>query len=63
MNESFRILLNGGILILDDYTWSWYKDPKNNPGYAINVFLNENYNKLKILYMAEQVIVKKINEY
>jgi hypothetical protein len=47
LNESFRILLNGGILSLDDYTWSWYSDPKNNPGYAINVFLNENYNKLK----------------
>lgn len=63
LNESFKILLNGGIIILDDYTWSWYVDPKNNPGYAINLFLKENYSKLQILSMTEQVIIKKIHEY
>jgi len=60
LNECFKILVKGGIIILDDYIWSWYKDPKKNPGYAINIFLKNNFNKIKVLSMTEQVIIKKL---
>jgi predicted O-methyltransferase YrrM len=62
LKESWSILRKGGILIMDDYIWDWYKNPKENPGYAINLFLKNNYKNLKILHMAEIVIIQKIDE-
>jgi len=62
IEQSWRILEVDGILILDDYTWTYYNEPKQNPAHAINIFLNKYYNKLKILDMGQQVIVKKLYE-
>jgi len=42
--------------------WTYYKEPKQNPAYAINIFLNKYYKSLKILDMGQQVIVKKLYE-
>ena len=62
IEESWRILEVDGILILDDYLWTNYDEPKQNPAYAINIFLKKYYKSLKILNMHQQVIVKKIYE-
>ena len=62
IEQSWRILEVDGILILDDYMWTYYNEPKQNPAYAINIFLNKYYKSLKILDMGQQVIVKKIYE-
>jgi len=62
IEQSWRILEVDGILILDDYIWTYYNEPKQNPAHAINIFLNKYYNKLKILDMGQQVIVKKLYE-
>ena len=62
IEQSWRILEVDGILILDDYTWTYYDEPKQNPAYAINIFLNKHYKNLKILDMGQQVIVKKLYE-
>ena len=45
-----------------DYMWTYYNEPKQNPAYAINIFLNKYYKSLKILDMGQQVIVKKLYE-
>jgi predicted O-methyltransferase YrrM len=62
IEQSWRILEVDGLLILDDYTWTYYNEPKQNPAYAINIFLNKYYKSLKILDMGQQVIVKKLYE-
>lgn len=62
IEQSWRILEVDGILILDDYNWIYYNEPKQNPAYAINFFLNKYYKSLKILDMGQQVIVKKLYE-
>ena len=39
INNSWKILNKGGYMILDDYTWWWYKDLNKNPASAINNFI------------------------
>ena len=62
IEQSWRILEVDGILILDDYEWTYYDEPKQNPAYAINIFLKKYYKSLKILNMRQQVVVQKIYE-
>jgi predicted O-methyltransferase YrrM len=62
IEQSWRILEVDGLLILDDYMWTYYNEPKQNPAYAINIFLNKYYKSLKILDMGQQVVVKKLYE-
>lgn len=62
IEQSWRILEVNGILILDDYVWAYYDEPKQNPAYAINIFLKKYYKSLKILNMRQQVVVQKIYE-
>ena len=47
IEQSWRILEVNGILILDDYAWTYYDEPKQNPAYAINIFLKKYYKSLK----------------
>lgn len=62
IEKSWRILEVDGILILDDYHWSYYNEPKQNPAYGINIFLDKYYKSIEILEMGPQVIVKKLYE-
>jgi len=51
---SLNLLKKGGVMIFDDYTWRYDKNPINpimSPQIAINSFLTINYNKLEILSM------------
>ena len=59
LENSYKFLNPSGILIIDDFLWDWYEDPKSNPAYAVNSFLKE-YNKfLKILFVHNIVILQK----
>lgn len=58
--KSFEILKKNGYLIIDDYLWKYYQNLKCNPCYAINTFLKLNFKNIKILYLNEFVILKKI---
>ena len=61
INNSWKILNNGGYLILDDYLWWYYKDLKNNPAVTINNFISENLSNISSLKIWQQVIIKKVN--
>ena len=41
LENSFKILNNGGIIICDDFLWSYYKLATNNPAYGIGIFLKK----------------------
>ena len=59
--KSFDILKIGGLLILDDYLWKNYKNKNDNPAVAINFFLKNKRQLMKILYLRGQVILQKTN--
>ena len=61
INNSWKILNNGGYLILDDYLWWYYKDLINNPAFTINNFISENLSHISALKVWQQVIIKKVN--
>ena len=61
INNSWKILNNGGYLILDDYLWWYYKDLKENPAFIINNFILENLSSISSLKIWQQVIIKKVN--
>lgn len=59
---AWSLLKIHGILICDDYIWSYFKDIKNNPCYAINLFLKKIKNKYKILQVSKsQIFIRKTN--
>jgi SAM-dependent methyltransferase len=61
INNAWRILKDGGYLILDDYTWWWYNDLNKNPASAINNFIYNNINNIDVenLIIWKQVLIKK----
>ncbi len=61
INNSWKILNKGGYMILDDYTWWWYKDLNKNPASAINNFIYNNINSIDVenLVIWKQVLIKK----
>ncbi len=52
-------LKSKGFIIFDDFFWFWYKDLKNNPFFGITKFLYENKEKFNIVYLGDQLIVRK----
>ena len=61
IDNSWKILKADGYLILDDYTWWWYKDLNKNPASAINNFIYDNINSIDVenLVIWKQVLIKK----
>ena len=61
INNAWRVLNDGGYLILDDYTWWWYNDLNKNPASAINNFIYNNINNIDVenLIIWKQVLIKK----
>ena len=57
---SFSLLKKGGIMIFDDYEWSCYKTPIDDPKPAIDAFLLIYADKINMLSKNNQVIIKKI---
>lgn len=57
---SFRLLRPGGIMICDDYTGGWGRNPLDYPKFAIDSFINCYWNKLDILtYPPHQIFIVK----
>ena len=55
-----KYLEKNGILICDDFLWSYYKDPKDNPIKAIIECYEKYKDDLKIEFINYQIIFKKI---
>jgi predicted O-methyltransferase YrrM len=57
----FRMLKDGGILIFDDYFWTYYEAELDNPASAINAFLRMKRDRVEILSFDYQLIVRKLS--
>jgi len=57
--NSFNNLNIGGYIIFDDFFWSWYEKLEDNPFFGICKFLIEHNKKIKILYLGDQLIIRK----
>lgn len=57
--QAFAYLNNNGIIIFDDFLWE-IDSKKKLPIHALIEFLYENFDKLKILYVDYQLIIRKI---
>ena len=61
LNNTFKFIDKDGIIICDDFLWSYYLIPANNPAKAISDFYENNKKRLKILSVSNMVIFKKTN--
>tara|TARA_E500000178_G_scaffold27283_1_gene25009 strand:- start:983 stop:1267 length:285 start_codon:yes stop_codon:yes gene_type:complete len=59
INNAWKVLKNGGFLILDEYLWWYYKDLNKNPANTINSFIMNNYSNISEFKIWHQVILKK----
>jgi predicted O-methyltransferase YrrM len=59
---SFSLLKNHGTMILDDYSWEFFDHPLRHPKIAIDAFLEIYANRISVLHMGRQVILKKTRE-
>jgi len=57
---AFPLLKEDGIMIFDDYTWGAGMNPHNIPATGINAFLDVYRNKIEILEINSQVIIRKL---
>jgi predicted O-methyltransferase YrrM len=61
--KSFDLLKVGGIIIFDDYLWSYYSRAIDNPAGAINLFLRLKKGLYKIVHVYDQIIIEKTGEH
>lgn len=57
---AWRLLKPNGILIFDDYTWTFDGRPQNEPKIAVDAFLLAFKDLLAIVHIGRQVFVKKL---
>ena len=60
--NSFKNLKINGYILFDDYLFKYKSKINSHPLFAINKFLIEYKNKIKILAIYRQVLVKKISD-
>jgi predicted O-methyltransferase YrrM len=58
--QAFALLKPGGVMVLDDYLWRFYPQIRRNPAAAIHSFLRLKRDELQLLYVANQVYLKKL---
>jgi predicted O-methyltransferase YrrM len=58
--NSIRALKSGGLLIFDDYQFKYYKNPKENPAWAINQFIRRHSGSLRPLWLGWQFLAQKV---
>jgi hypothetical protein len=61
--KSFDLLKVGGIIIFDDYLWSYYSRAIDNPAGAINLFLRLKKGLYKVVHVYDQIIIEKTAEH
>ena len=59
--NSFTFLNKNGLIIFDDFIWTYYNQINDNPIGGLIPFLKKNFRKIKILYVNFQLIIKKID--
>lgn len=57
--KSFEALKVGGLMIFDDYFWSYYPRVIDNPAAAINVFLKLKKGSCRIVSVSRQLVIEK----
>lgn len=57
--KAFEMLTLGGIIIFDDYFWTWYQNTSDNPAGAINAFLRLISKQIEIVSFDYQLISEK----
>lgn len=58
--SSFKHIKKDGFIIFDDFNWFQYRDERQNPSHAINIFLDDKMNEFNIIYVGSILIIKKI---
>jgi hypothetical protein len=56
---AWTMLLNGGVMIMDDYQWNLMPDETDRPRAGIDAFLSTNLGRYRELHRGYQVIVEK----
>ncbi|WP_258584693.1 hypothetical protein [Mesorhizobium sp. AR02] len=57
---SWQMVRDGGIVIFDDYEWTFFADEVERPKLGIDSFLSVQSGQYRELYRGEQVIIQKI---
>lgn len=57
---SWKLLKEGGIMILDNYEWDYFEEEFNNPRLAIDSFLENHQQHIEVIFKRFQVAVKKV---
>jgi len=57
---SFALLKRGGLMIFDDYEWTCSKKYIDDPKPAIDAFMILYADKIKVLFINQQVIIRKL---
>ena len=60
--KCFEMLKVGGIMIFDDYFWSYYAKAIDNPASAVNLFLHMKKGSYKIVRFYYQMVIIKTAE-
>ena len=57
---SWRLVKIGGLIIFDDYEFTFPENPEQNPKLGIDTFVSMYQNQLEVIHKGYQLIVKKI---
>lgn len=57
---SLPLLKKGGLMIFDDYLWTCCKKEIDDPKPAIDAFMHLYADKIKVLFINQQVIIRKL---
>ncbi len=57
---AWRLLKPGGVMIFDDYPWTFDGKPQNEPKLAIDAFLAAFQDKLELISKGWQVFIRKL---
>jgi predicted O-methyltransferase YrrM len=57
---SLPLLKQGGLMIFDDYLWTCSKKDIDDPKPAIDAFIHLYADKIKVLFINQQVIIRKL---
>ena len=57
---AFRLLKNNAVMIFDDFNWNVKENIHDVPRLAISAFMSVYSNQIKILYVGDQLVIRKL---
>lgn len=60
---AWKLLKIGGLMLFDDYEWSYYKNSEMNPKVGVDGFLNSHNNMFMMLHKGYQLHIMKDKEH